>query len=92
MFDLSSSRVLFSVIRLTVISLLYTWALSLSRQTTTVSELDRIISDICDDDPAVNEVPLLPLMMCLYCLCFDQSNYVWPLGQTQPEGGSGLAT
>lgn len=29
------------------------------RQTTTVSELDRIISDICDDDPAVNKVLLL---------------------------------
>lgn len=28
----------------------------LLRQTTTVSELDRIISDICDDDPSINKV------------------------------------
>jgi len=31
-----------------------------TRQTTTVSELDRIISDICDDDPTVNKDLLRP--------------------------------
>ena len=29
---------------------------ALLRQTTTVSELDRIISDICDDNPSINKV------------------------------------
>lgn len=38
----------------------YVCSSALLRQTTTVSELDRIISDICDDNPSINKVSSIP--------------------------------